>query len=310
MVIAILITLWLAVFIGIVVIFLSTPKGRRMFKLLWKSTKVRIAIAIPPLFIAAIAIAFRIIPATTEPTLDGDRLFMDYSRKLAGVMRDQGAIVIDSTCSLDSAKPELAYILPELVSAYHEEVKKPTTARLVQLDDTLRLSFDGYKQFKNRTILIIKGAKKRLGPRYTLNMESHGENHELMVTYKGKPWNNEQLCALPVTEAAVREKIDPAVLMSLIRHISNFEFNYKNDNQRRGLLALDSGTGIDQVYIAAHKLKQAQDSGLDIEDVVAMFYPDNNPRNTSSEWRKNPLKNSWVREVLADVQYYRNNGLK
>lgn len=310
MVIVILITLWLAIFVGIAVIFLSTPKGRRMFKVLWSSRKIRIAVAMPPIFIAAIVIAFAFTPATTATELEGNRIFMDYSRELVKIMQSQGAVVIDSSCSLEFAQPELTYKLPALVSVYNEVVNKPTTARLIQLDDTLRLSFDGYKQFKNRTINIIKGAKKRLGPRYTLNMESIGESHILTVTYKGEPWNNEQLCALPATEASIREKIDPAVLMSLIRHISNFDFNYENENRRRGMLALDSGEGLDQVFIAAHRLRMAKDSGTSVEDAVASFYPDNSLRSLNSEWRMSPLKNSWVSEVLADVQYYKNNGLK
>ena len=310
MVIAILITLWLAVFAGIAALFLCTQKGRRMFNVLWRSNKVRIAVAAPLLFIAAIATTFAFIPATTGTPLEGERIFMDYSRKLVETMQSQGAITIDSACTLDSTRPELAYILPALVSVYHEEVKKPTTARLVRLDDSLRLSFDGYKQFKNRTILIMKGVKKRLGPRYALNMESIGESHSLTVTYKGELWNNEQLCALPATEAAIREKIDPAVLMSLIRHISNFDFNYENEDRRRGLLALDSGEGLDQIYIGAHRLRIAQDSSAIIEDAVAAFYPDNSLRSLNSEWRKSPLKSGWVREVIADVPYYRNNGLK
>jgi hypothetical protein len=201
-------------------------------------------------------------------------------------------------------------MLPAIVGVYHSVVNKPTTARLVQLDDTLKLSFDGYKQFRNRTINIMKGVRKRLGGRYTLNMTSRGENHELAITYKGNPWSNEQLCALPATEAGIRESTDAALLMSITRHISDFDFNYEASNREKGLLALDSGKGLEQIFIGAQKLKVALDTAKTTEDAVATFYPIHDMQTMHSEWRKSPLKSSWVDEVLKDVQYYKANGVK
>ena len=306
-----LIILWLIIAVCIVLLFLRTQKGMRMFRVLWRSSKVRIAVAIPPLCILAIALAFVYQRSGEEaPALETDTLFTDYSRGIIIGMRDQGAIIIDTACSLDEAQPELAYMMPALVAVYREVVHKPTTARLVRLDDTLTLSFDGYKQFRNRTINILKGVKKKLGPRYTMNMQSIGESHQLTVTYKGTPWNNEQLCALPAMEASIREKVDPALLMSLIRHISDFDFNYESANRRRGLLALDSGEGLAQIYIGAKRLHAVLDSVQNNDDAVAAFYPEQDRQTMHGEWRKSPLKSGWVREVLADVPYYRNNGLK
>lgn len=305
-----LITIWLIIAACIVLLFLRTQKGMRMFRVLWRSKKVRIAIAVPPLAIALIAMAFLFQPSTETPAIDSESIFTDYSRGIIVGMRDQGAITIDTACNLDEARPELAYMTPALVAVYRDVVKRPTTARLVQLGDTLILSFDGYKQFRNRTINILKGVRKRLGPRYETSMESHDQSHMLMVTYKGTPWNNEQLCALPAMEAAIREKVDPAVLMSLMRHISNFDFNYESANRRKGLLALDSGDGLAQIYVGAKRLHAAQDSTQNTEDAVAMFYPERDLQGVGTEWRKSPLKSGWVREVLADVPYYKNNGLK
>ena len=310
MVFVILATLWFAIAICILVLSTRTPKGRSILRVLWHSRKVRIAVAIPPLCILAIALVFVFQPAVTESTLDHKKFFADYTRSIIIGMRDQGAITIDTACNLDNPQPELAYTMPALVSVYNEVVNKPTTARLVQLGDTLRLSFDGYKQFKNRTINITKGVRKRLGPRYTINMESHGTSHELIVTYKGTPWTNEQLCALPVKEAGIREGIDPALLMSIIRHTSDFDFNFQRNKRERGLLALDSGEGLAQVYIGAKRLRAALDSTQSNEDAVAEFYPERDMQTMHSEWRKSPLKSGWVTEVLNDVPYYRNNGLK
>lgn len=292
-------------------LFLRTQKGIRMFRVLWRSSKVRIAVAIPPLCILAIALTFVYQRSGEDaPAFETDTLFTDYSRGIIIGMRDQGAITIDTACNLNATRPELAYITPALVAVYRNVVNKPTTARLVRLDDTLTLSFDGYKQFKNRTINILKGVKKKLGPRYAASMRSIGESHQLTVTYKGTTWGNEQLCALPTMEAGIREKVDPAVLMSLMRHISGFDFNYEGENRKRGLFALDSGTGLAQIYTAARMYRSALESSASIEDAVATFYPDNSLQTMHSEWRKSPIKSSWVREVLADVPYYRNNGMK
>ena len=305
-----LIILWLIIAAIIVLLFLRTQKGIRMFRVLWRSSKVRIAVAIPPLCILGIAMVFMFHPTQETPALETDTLFTDYSRGIIIGMRDQGAITIDTACNLDEAKPELAYMMPALVAVYRDVVKKPTTARLVRLDDTLTLSFDGYKQFRNRTINILKGVKKKLGPRYTMGMQSIGESHQLTITYKGTPWNNEQLCALPAMEASIREKVDPAILMSLMRHISDFDFNYESANRRRGLLALDSGEGLAQIYLGAKRLRAALDSVQNNEDAIATFYPERDLQGVGVEWRKSPLKSGWVKEVLNDVPYYRNNGLK
>lgn len=306
-----LIILWLIIAVCIVLLFLRTQKGMRMFRVLWRSNKVRIAVAIPPLCILAIALAFVYQRSGEEaPALETDTLFTDYSRGIIIGMRDQGAITIDTACNLDQAQPELAYMMPALVAVYKDVVKKPTTARLVRLDDTLTLSFDGYKQFRNRTINILKGVKKKLGPRYTMGMQSIGESHQLTITYKGTRWNNEQLCALPAMEASIREKVDPAVLMSLMRHISDFDFNYESANRRRGLLALDSGEGLAQIYLGAKRLRAALDSAQNNDDAIATFYPERDLQGVGVEWRKSPLKSGWVKEVLNDVPYYKANGIK
>ena len=315
MVLAILTTLWFSIAVCIFVLSTRTPKGRSILRVLWRSRKVRIMAILPFVIVLAIALVFIFQPAVTETEVDHEKFFAEYSRTIVEAMQSQGAITIDTACSLDAPQPELAYTMPALVSVYNAVVNRPTTPRLVQLDDKLRLSFDGYKQFKNRTINIMKGVRKRLGPRYTVDMESHGENHELIITYKGTAWNNEQLCALPAKEAGIREKVDPALLMSIVRHTSDFDFNFQRNkrdrrNGERGLLALDSGEGLEQIFIGAKKLHAALDTAKNTEDAVAAFYPVHDMETMHSEWRKSPLKSSWVNEVLSDVQYYRNNGLE
>ena len=280
MVLTILTTFWLCIAACILALGIRTKKGRMMSKTLWRSTKVRIALVLPPVVIAIIAIVFFFQPKVQPEQIEPGIIFRDYSRTLVEGLAKQGAITIDPACELDEPRPELAYM------------------------------FDGYKQFKNRTINIIKGAKKKLGPRYTFDMESQGETHTLVVTYKGEAWRNEQLCALPATEAGIRESTDAALLMSITRHISDFDFNYEGSKRERGLLALDTGEGLEQMFIGARRLRMALDTAQNTEDAVAAFYPIHDMQTMHSEWRKSPLKSSWVREVLKDVQYYRANGMK
>jgi len=309
-VVAILITLWLGIAACILVLCLKAKKGRLMLRTLWRSPKVKIATILPVVIVAAIVAIFLFQPEPFTEYHDSRTLFHDYSHSLIEELANQGAITIDSSCDLTEPQPELAYMLPAIVGVYHSVVNKPTTARLVQLDDTLKLSFDGYKQFKNRTINIMKGVLKRIGGRYTLKMTTRGESHELAITYKGTPWSNEQLCALPATEAGIRDSIDAALLMSIIRHISDFDFNYEASNREKGLLALDSGNGLEQIFIGAQMLRRALDTAKTTEDAVATFYPIHDMQTMHSEWRKSPLKSSWVNEVLKDVQYYKANGVK
>lgn len=309
MVIAVLIALWFAILATIFGISLSTPKGRAMFKILVHSRKVRITGAACIIATVVIVLVFVFHPAPAAPEQhDARRVFEDYARTLVSAMENSGAITVDPQCETVNPMPELAYTMPALIEIYHEMVNKPTTARLVRLDDTLVLSFDGYKQFKNRTIKITKGVQKRLGPRYSIRMESKGENHELEITYKGKLWDNEQLCALPVMESSRHENVDPAVLMSIIRHISGFDFNYEGEKAGRGLLALDSGEKLGQIRIGARMLKAALDTAKSEEDAIAAFYPERDIQGLNAEWRKSPLKNGWVQDVLADIPFYRNNG--
>ena len=310
MVLTFLISFWLCIIAFILVLGFRTKKGRLMFKALWRSPKVKVAVIFPVVAIAAIAGAFRFQDEPTTEQVDSHIQFYGYAHTLVDELAKQGIITIDSNCDLAEPQPELAYMLPAILGVYYEIVNRATTARLVQLSDTLKLSFDGYKQFRNRTINIMKGVRKKIGGRYTLNMTSSGESHELAITYKGNPWSNEQLCALAATEAGIRDSVDAALLMSIIRHISDFNFNYKASKREKGLLALDSGEGLEQIFIGARKLRIALDTVQNTEDAVAAFYPIHDMQTMHSEWRKSPLKSSWVNEVLKDVQYYKANGIK
>ena len=301
--------IWIAITVFLVLFLGRTPKGRAWAGLVWHSRKVRWALHAFAFLLVLIAAGYALYPSGMAGEIqDSRRVFRDYSRNMVQKLVAGNFISRDSSCGLTSPKPELAYRLPAVLEIYNEEVQRPTTPRLERLDDTLWLSFDGYKQFKNRSIRIVKKVQQRLGIRYLVKIDSRGENHRLELVYRGAPWSTEQLCGLPVMEASVKENVDPALLMAIIRHTSNFNLDYRG-SRGNGLLALDSGEGLSQVYAGAALLAASLAQEKTVEDAVAQMYPSRESGSLHEEWRNNPLKQAWIEAVLKDVPYYRENGL-
>ena len=287
-----------------------TKKGRAVIRILWRNIKVKLAIIVWILGIAAIATAYATHPEEDpRPTINEQLEYQKYTTSAIQKLCNQGELIIDMNCDLDSAAPELAYILPTVINNYNLVVTRPTTPILETIKDTLQIKMIGYKQFKNRGIRLIKALQRDLGPRYDAVIESDNTDHTLKITYLGKPWDNEHLCNLPVLEACLRERTDPAVLMSIIQHTSGFQMNYQGKNNTSGLLALDTGKGLEQIDIGARRLKKTLAASPTLADAVAQFYPDTEHRNKFENWRKDPQKHYWVGQVLTDIQYYRSNGM-
>ena len=287
-----------------------TPKGRAVIRIFLRDIKVKITIAASILGIAIITIAYATHPEEEpRPTIDEQLEYQKYTTSAIQKLCDQGELIIDINCNLDSAQPELAYILPTIINNYNLIVTRPTTPILESIKDTLQIKMIGYKKFKNRGIRLIKALQRDLGIRYELAIISEDTDHTLKITYNGTPWDSEHLCNLPVLEACLRERTDPAVLMSIIHHTSGFQMNYQGKNNTSGLLALDTGRGLEQIAIGAHRLKTVLATSPTLADAVAQFYPDAEHRNKFENWRKDPQKHYWVGQVLTDIQYYRSNGM-
>lgn len=305
-----LILLWAIITILWLCCISMTQKGRAVIRILWRSTKLKLTILAWILGIATIAVAYATHPAEEKPVpIDEHREYQKYTTSAIQKLCDQGKLIIDMNCDLDSAAPELAYIIPTFLNNYNLIVTRPTTPILESIKDTLRIKMIGYKKFKNRGIRLIKALQSDLGIRYESVIVSDGTDHTLIITYTGKPWDNEHLCNLPVLEACLRERTDPAILMSLIHHTSGFQMNYQGKNNTSGLLALDTGKGLEQIDIGARRLKNVLATSPTLADAVAQFYPDAEHRNRFENWRKDPQKHYWVGQVLTDIQYYRSNGM-
>ena len=302
--------IWIAIVFFLSVFLGRTPKGRAWLSIILRYRRFQVAVTSFFAVLFFIFAGYALYPGKeTVERGNGRQDYVDYSKVMVRDMAKGGILSIDSQCTLTDPLPELAYSLPALLDAYHAEVRKPTLPRLLRLDDSLFLSFDGYKQFKNRGIRIVKRVQKRLGPRYTVRIVSSGINHRLELAYRGALWSEEQLCALPVMEVSLKEGVDPALLMSIIRHVSNFKFDYRGPRGGEGLLALDSGDGLQQVYMGAVLLSRSLRQSGSKEDAVMAFYPVRERGTFHEEWRNNPLKQSWLEEVLKDVSFYRENGL-
>lgn len=254
---------------------------------------------------------YKSLPKGETYTTNVQAIFETYSAQTVQKVVDAGIVKKDSACDMSHARPEIAYIFPLVINTYNDIVERPTTPIITRLDDTLHFAMVGYRLFKNRGILINKALRKKLGNRYSFGIrtDSTSNVHTLWLTYTGDPWNIEQLCALPVIEISKRNNVDPALVMSLIRHVSNFNFDYQGQKDARGILALHEGTGLEQIELGVEKLRKLLHVGLSQENAIATFYPDPEMGAKPEDWMRSPLTKSWVDQVLGDVQYYKDNGI-
>ena len=305
----IFVILWTIIFAFLAIYLGKSPRVRSWLKLIFKAPRVWRTIIGSVTLVLAIVITYLMVPKGTETNIDERSLFEDYAAIAVMKLDSLQALKVDTDCNMQHPEPELVYVLPLIIGAYNNIVDKPTIPIVTRLDDTLYLAMKGYKQFKNRGIRLNKLLQKRLGKRYKTQIVSEGSNHTLIVTYTGEPWDTEQLMALPVMEAAQIHHLDPALLMSLILHVSNFNFNFRGQKDSKGLLALKEGEGLEQVFMGAERLGKMLQVGVSQENAVATFYPDPEINSKPENWSKSPLTKSWVDQVLSDVEFYHANGL-
>jgi hypothetical protein len=301
--------LWTIIFAFLAIYLGKSPRVRSWLKVIFRAPKLWRTIIGSVALVTTIVVTYLIVPKAADTQLDERSLFEDYAAIAVMKLDSLQVLKVDNDCNLSHPEPELAYVLPLVLGAYNEIVDKPTTPVITRLDDTLYLAMNGYKQFKNRGIRLNKLLQKKLGKRYKTQIESEGSSHTLIVTYTGEPWDTEQLMALPVMEASQINKLDPALLMSLIQHVSNFNFNFHGQKDSKGLLALKEGEGLEQIFIGAERLGKMLQVGVSHENAVATFYPNPEINSKPENWSKSPLTKSWVDQVLSDVEFYHANGL-
>ena len=305
----IFVILWTIIFAFLAIYLGKSPRVRSWLKLIFKAPRVWRTIVASVAVVTAIVVTYLMIPESVETRISERSLFEDYAAVAVMKLDSLQVLKVDNDCNMQHPEPELAYVLPLVIGAYNEIVEKPTTPIVTRLDDTLYFTMNGYKQFKNRAIRLNRLLQKKLGKRYKMQIVSEGSSHTLVVTYNGEPWDTEQLTALPVMEAAQIHHLDPALLMSLIRHVSNFNFSYRGRKDSKGILSLKEGEGIEQIFIGAERLGKMLQVGVSHENAVATFYPNPEINSKPENWSKSPLTKSWVDQVLSDVEFYHANGL-
>ena len=306
----IFVALWTLILVFLAIYLGRSPKVRGWLKVLSRNRRIWRTLIATVLILATITLTYVFLPAANREDTDERKLFERYAAEAVLKLDTLQKIAVDSSCDLTHAEPELAYVLPLVIAAYNEIVEKPTLPVITRLDDTLHFTMNGYKQFKNRGIRLNKLLQKKLGNRYTTKITSEETTHTLEITYNGNPWDTEQLTALPVMEASRIYKLDPALLMSLIRHVSNFNFDFRGQKDAHGILALEKGEGLEQIFIGADRLSKQLRVGISQENAIATFYPEPEIGAKPENWHKSPLTKSWVDQVLSDIQFYRANGLK
>lgn len=306
----IFVALWTLILVFLAIYLGRSPKVRGWLKVLSRNRRIWRTLIATVLILATITLTYVFLPAAYREDTDERMLFERYAAEAVLKLDTLQKIAVDSSCDLTHAEPELAYVLPLVIAAYIEIVEKPTLPIITRLDDTLHFTMNGYKQFKNRGIRLNKLLQKKLGNRYTTKITSEETTHTLEITYNGNPWDTEQLTALPVMEASRIYKLDPALLMSLIRHVSNFNFDFRGQKDAHGILALEEGEGLEQIFIGADRLSKQLRVGISQENAIATFYPEPEIGAKPENWHKSPLTRSWVDQVLSDVQFYRANGVK
>ena len=306
----IFVALWTLILVFLAIYLGRSPKVRGWLKVLSRNRRIWRTLIATVLILATITLTYVFLPAANREDTDERKLFERYAAEAVLKLDTLQKITVDSSCDLTHAEPELAYVLPLVIAAYNEIVEKPTLPVITRLDDTLHFTMNGYKQFKNRGIRLNKLLQKKLGNRYTTKITSEETTHTLEITYNGNPWDTEQLTALPVMEASRIYKLDPALLMSLIRHVSNFNFDFRGQKDAHGILALEKGEGLEQIFIGADRLSKQLRVGISQENAIATFYPEPEIGAKPENWHKSPLTKSWVDQVLSDIQFYRANGLK
>lgn len=280
---------------------------RSFCSVIFKAKTLRRLIIATVLIAAIIATIFLFLPKTNVPKTDSRAVYTAYSAHV--LLKLDSLEKVRINCDLSKAKPEIAYVLPLIVNAYNSVVARATTPIIMRLDDTLMFKMSGYKQFKNRRAKLNKLLQKKLGNRYSISITSNGANHILQVSYIENLWDNEQLAALPVIEAAQINNIDPALLMSLIRHVSDFNFDFRGLKDSHGLLALESGKDLEQIFLGAKRLSSMLQIGISTKNAIASFYPTIDIYASKNNWSKSPLIKSWVNQVLNDIEFYHSNGM-
>ncbi len=289
-------------------LFLFSPQGQSILRILFlpeHRTRFLLFAAGVILFLAGISYFIFSPPRSPEPPehISLKEIGSEYLEKLA----ENKIIVLDSAVSLREVSPEIAYIIPSLI----QTVPSRTPAKVPRITEaserSVSLIFADSRPLYSRA--LRKTLEEKLGAHYRIQIRP--KSRKITVQYRGVSWNAEQILSLPVVDAALTENLDPVLLMAWVKTASDFNPYFQNAEGKSGLLALDSGSGLEQLRMGAHLLRDRLDLLGNIPDALASVYLGfaQGGEQSRLSWRNDPLVKTWVEQVLKNAEAYRESGL-
>jgi len=312
----------IATIIAMLTIFIVSTRGRsllRIFFLHFSSLQKRRTL-IATILISALVILLQIASKNSAPReklissmhlVSNDSLLQSLGATQIQALKNIGVLHIDTNISFKQIRPEIAYVVPSVIKSFQGIAKKSFIPEIASIPQNNAIVFHTTRTniSTSQGIRIKHFLQKKLGTDYAISIRKDKKNFQfLKIEYKGQPWNNEKLLSVPVLEAAVAEKVEPALLMAWVQTTSHFNIGYEDANGNRGLLALDSGSGFEQLRVGAHLLHQRLEKHINVQDAFASIYLGEESLRRK-EWWKDPLTKAWVEQILVNAQDYRQRGL-
>jgi hypothetical protein len=312
----------MATIIAMLTIVIVSTRGRSLLRVFFLhfslSQKRRIFIVI--MVISVLAIALQISWKNSTPReklissmhlVPNDSLLQSLGATQIQALKNIGVLRIDTSISFKHIRPEIAYAIPSVIKSFQAITKKSFIPEIANIPQNNSIVFHTTQSnlSTSQGLQLKHLLQKKMGTDYAISLRKNKKDIQfLKIEYTGQPWNNEKLLSVPVLDAAIAEKVEPALLMAWVQATSHFDIDYKDENGNQGLLALDSGSGFEQLRIGAHLLHQRLERHVNVQDALASIYLGEESLRRK-EWWKDPLAKAWVEQILINAQDYRQRGL-
>lgn len=267
-------------------------------------------------------------------TLNKHVLHAEGFRRLSQLY-ESNLIDILPTVRAEGLRPELAYVLPTVISAWQEVLGENRIPRISSANDKVHapnsrhyrdLALDFTIIRDNITFAqglnIRKILEKRLGPRYTILFGNDpGHMSHLHIQYDGPSWDLDMVLSLLFVEAAWRYQQDPALLMGIARASSGLQWNYLQDDHM-GIMALHKNLLLEHGVKNALDLHTQVDLGArllqsrinnfagDVDRALASWkFPNLKELQGVNNWWKHRDAKRFVEAAQIFAQEYRDAGL-
>lgn len=296
------VSVFFGLFFLILLLGLSSSKGRAFFKVIQRFYKENLFYAGLSLLLLLLVFLFlNAIQKTTPPlhTLEQnleiqDSIFRGFNQEMFSHLLQNHLLKLQENPDSPLMSAEILYVLPTSLLVF-KEVTTEDKVLEITVKDSLTVMFNAksYGLFNRRGTLISKKLQKKLGNEYRV---SFAKPHTITVNYKGNPWNTEIKIALPILMAATKNQVDPPLLMALIKNHDGFiPVNTKPSLERFNNIAVD--------------LKKRLLEYKSTDDALAsIYFKIKDPKDLPIKWWKQSLAQNWVEQVITDFKTYKSYG--